>query len=111
MPIEAGGDGLLFVSRWLGRPIEPRRVTRRDQEKARDGQPIPTSVVTLLVSPQDAERIALSPSGVVERRLTAVRRWAQDTKLADGRRVVEPGEAFDPATPIMKLPATATATM
>lgn len=36
--------------------------TRYDQEKARDGQPIPTSVVTLLVSPQDAERIALAAS-------------------------------------------------
>jgi pilus assembly protein CpaB len=34
--------------------------TRYDQEKARDGQPIPTSVVTLLVSPADAERIALA---------------------------------------------------
>ena len=34
--------------------------TRYDQEKARDGQPIPTSVVTLLVIPEDAERIALA---------------------------------------------------
>ena len=36
--------------------------TRYDQEKARDGQPIPTSVVTLLVTPADAERIALAQS-------------------------------------------------
>jgi pilus assembly protein CpaB len=36
--------------------------TRYDQEKARDGQPIPTSVVTLLVTPSDAERIALAAS-------------------------------------------------
>jgi pilus assembly protein CpaB len=36
--------------------------TRYDQEKARDGQPIPTSVVTLLVTPQDAERVALAAS-------------------------------------------------
>jgi len=36
--------------------------TRYDQEKARDGQPIPSSVVTLLVSPPDAERIALAAS-------------------------------------------------
>jgi pilus assembly protein CpaB len=36
--------------------------TRFDQEKARDGQPIPTSVVTLLVTPSDAERIALAGS-------------------------------------------------
>ncbi len=34
--------------------------TRYDQEKAKDGQPIPTSVVTLLVTPADAERIALA---------------------------------------------------
>jgi pilus assembly protein CpaB len=34
--------------------------TRYDQAKARDGQPIPTSVVTLLVSPEDAERVALA---------------------------------------------------
>jgi pilus assembly protein CpaB len=34
--------------------------TRYDQEKARDGEPIPTSVVTLLVTPEDAERIALA---------------------------------------------------
>jgi pilus assembly protein CpaB len=36
--------------------------TRFDQQKARDGQPIPTSVVTLLVTPADAERIALAAS-------------------------------------------------
>jgi pilus assembly protein CpaB len=34
--------------------------TRYDQEKARDGQPIPTSVVTLLLLPADAERIVLA---------------------------------------------------
>jgi pilus assembly protein CpaB len=35
--------------------------TRYDQEKARqDARPIPTSVVTLLVSPENAERIALA---------------------------------------------------
>ena len=36
--------------------------TRYDQEKARDGQPIPTTVVTLLVTPSDAERVALAAS-------------------------------------------------
>lgn len=36
--------------------------TRFDQEKARDGNPIPTTVVTLLVTPSDAERIALAAS-------------------------------------------------
>jgi pilus assembly protein CpaB len=34
--------------------------TRYDQEKSRDGQPIPTSVVTLLLQPLDAERITLA---------------------------------------------------
>jgi pilus assembly protein CpaB len=34
--------------------------TRMDVAKARDGQPIPASVVTLLVTPDDAERIALA---------------------------------------------------
>ena len=43
----------------------------------------------LMTNQLNAERIALSPSGVVERRLTEVRRWAQDTKLADGRRVID----------------------
>lgn len=36
--------------------------TRMDQEKARDGQAIPASVVTLLVTPEDAEKIALASS-------------------------------------------------
>jgi pilus assembly protein CpaB len=34
--------------------------TRYDQEKARDGQPIPTSVVTLLLTPPDAEKVTLA---------------------------------------------------
>ena len=34
--------------------------TRYDQEKAKDGQPIPSTVVTLLVSPNDGERVALA---------------------------------------------------
>jgi pilus assembly protein CpaB len=34
--------------------------TRYDQENARDGKPIPSTVVTLLVSPEDAEKIALA---------------------------------------------------
>ena len=36
--------------------------TRYDQEKAKEGAPIPSTVVTLLVSPPDAERIALAAS-------------------------------------------------
>lgn len=36
--------------------------TAIDQEKAKDGKPQPTSVVTLAVTPEDAERIALAQS-------------------------------------------------
>ena len=36
--------------------------TRYDQENAKDGKPIPSTVVTLLVSPEDGERIALAQS-------------------------------------------------
>mgnify|MGYP001040528569 CR=1 FL=1 len=34
--------------------------TKFDQEKSKNGEPIPTSVVTLAVLPEDAERIALA---------------------------------------------------
>ena len=34
--------------------------TRYDQEEAKDGKPIPTTVVTLLATPEDAERVALA---------------------------------------------------
>jgi pilus assembly protein CpaB len=34
--------------------------TRYDQEQSKDGQPIPSTVVTLMVTPEDAERIVLA---------------------------------------------------
>lgn len=34
--------------------------TKYDQEQAKDGKPLPSTVVTLLVTPQDSERIALA---------------------------------------------------
>jgi pilus assembly protein CpaB len=34
--------------------------TRADQSQAKDGKPIPTTVVTLLATPEDAERVALA---------------------------------------------------
>lgn len=34
--------------------------TRMDQEQAKDGKPMPSTVVTLLLTPDDAERIALA---------------------------------------------------
>ena len=55
--------------------------TRFDQEKARqDGRPMPTSVVTLLVSPEDAERIALVQA---EGRITLTLRNPLDTLPTD----------------------------
>lgn len=55
--------------------------TRYDQEKARqDARPIPTSVVTLLVSPEDAERIALASS---EGRITLTLRNPLDTATTE----------------------------
>jgi len=36
--------------------------TKYDQDQARDGKPVPSTVVTLLVTPEDAERIALASS-------------------------------------------------
>ncbi|HVU71549.1 MAG TPA: acyl-CoA dehydrogenase family protein [Mycobacteriales bacterium] len=43
----------------------------------------------VIVTQLNYERVALAPPGWLERALTDVRRWAQDTKLADGRRVID----------------------
>ena len=43
----------------------------------------------LITNQLNHERVALSSAGMVERRILDVRRWAQETKLADGRRVVD----------------------
>ncbi|HET7407386.1 MAG TPA: acyl-CoA dehydrogenase family protein [Mycobacteriales bacterium] len=43
----------------------------------------------LITSQLNHERVALSSAGMVERKINDVRRWAQDTKLADGRRVID----------------------
>jgi pilus assembly protein CpaB len=37
--------------------------TRYDQDRSKDGKPIPSTVVTLMVTPEDAERIALAETG------------------------------------------------
>jgi pilus assembly protein CpaB len=50
--------------------------TRIDQENAKDGKPIPSTVVTLLVSPEDGERIALAAS---EGQITLTLRNTLDT--------------------------------
>ena len=43
----------------------------------------------LITSQLNHERVALSSAGMVERKILDVRRWAQDTKLGDGRRVID----------------------
>ncbi|HEX7521184.1 MAG TPA: acyl-CoA dehydrogenase family protein [Acidimicrobiia bacterium] len=43
----------------------------------------------LITNQLNHERVTLCSSGIVERQLDDVRRWAQDTKLADGRRVID----------------------
>ena len=90
--------------------------TRFDQEKARqDGRPMPTSVVTLLVSPEDAERIHLVST---EGRITLTLRNPLDTLPTDtlGVRMdglmggsPAPPPAAKPA-PVRKAPAPAIVT-
>jgi alkylation response protein AidB-like acyl-CoA dehydrogenase len=43
----------------------------------------------LITNQLNHERVTLCSSGIIERQLHDVRKWAQDTKLADGRRVVD----------------------
>ena len=61
--------------------------TRTDQQQARDGRPQPATVVTLLVSPEDAERISLAAS--VGRITLTLRNPLDSTTTAggDGTRV------------------------
>jgi 3-oxocholest-4-en-26-oyl-CoA dehydrogenase alpha subunit len=43
----------------------------------------------LITNQLNHERVTLCSSGIIERQLDDVRRWAQETKLADGRRVID----------------------
>lgn len=43
----------------------------------------------LITNQLNHERVTLCSSGVIERHITDVQRWAQETKLADGRRVID----------------------
>ena len=43
----------------------------------------------LITNQLNHERVTLCAPGIVERNLDEVRRWAQETKLADGRRVAD----------------------
>jgi pilus assembly protein CpaB len=82
--------------------------TRYDQEKARqDARPIPTSVVTLLVSPENAERIALaSATG----RITLTLRNPLDTAPTETTGIRMAGLMGMPAAappPVVDRPAAA----
>ena len=58
--------------------------TRYDQEKSKDGEPIPTSVVTLAVLPDDAERIALAGN---EGKITLALRNPLDINTTDTKGI------------------------
>jgi pilus assembly protein CpaB len=57
--------------------------TRYDQEQAKDGKPHPSTVVTLAVSPRDAERIALASS---EGRISLALRNPMDAQASEWQR-------------------------
>jgi alkylation response protein AidB-like acyl-CoA dehydrogenase len=44
---------------------------------------------SLITNQLNHERVTLCASGIVERQLHDVRKWAQETKLPDGRRVID----------------------
>jgi 3-oxocholest-4-en-26-oyl-CoA dehydrogenase alpha subunit len=44
---------------------------------------------SLITNQLNHERVTLCSSGIIERALSDVREWAQNTKLADGRRVID----------------------
>jgi pilus assembly protein CpaB len=58
--------------------------TKFDQEKSKNGEPIPTSVVTLAVLPEDAERIALAQN---EGKVTLALRNPLDVNPTDTKGV------------------------
>jgi|SoiMethySBSTD1v2_1073268.scaffolds.fasta_scaffold00176_5 pilus assembly protein CpaB len=58
--------------------------TKYDQEKSKSGEPIPTSVVTLAVLPEDAERVALASN---EGRITLSLRNPLDIASTDTKGV------------------------
>ena len=43
----------------------------------------------LITNQLNRERVTLCSSGIIERALADTRQWAQETKLADGRRVID----------------------
>jgi pilus assembly protein CpaB len=72
--------------------------TRFDQEKARkDGKPMPSTVVTLLVTPQDAERISLAAS---EGQITLTLRNPLDVARTNTPGVRMASLLAEPAAPV-----------
>ena len=49
--------------------------TLYDQEQSKDGKAIPSTVVTLMVTPDDAERIVLAQSSGVDHARRCATRW------------------------------------
>jgi pilus assembly protein CpaB len=84
--------------------------TRYDQETAREGKAIPSSVVTLLVTPSDAERIGLAGS---EGQIMLTLRNPMDTEQAQsqgvgmlsltGEPVPPPKEPERPREPVRRV--------
>jgi pilus assembly protein CpaB len=73
--------------------------TRFDQEKARnDGKPIPSTVVTLLVTPQDAERISLAAN---EGQITLTLRNPLDIARTETSGVRMANLLAEPAAPVV----------
>jgi pilus assembly protein CpaB len=76
--------------------------TRFDQEKARqDNRPIPTSVVTLLVTPEDAQRIALAAA---EGRITLILRNPLDNAPTESAGIRAGGLMGNPPPPPVATP-------
>jgi pilus assembly protein CpaB len=82
--------------------------TRYDQEKAKDGAPIPSTVVTLLVTPEDGERVALAASAG-QIMLTLRNPLDQDQTTTAGVRTTglfgQPAPAPAKAAPVHRGPA------
>jgi pilus assembly protein CpaB len=79
--------------------------TRYDQEKAKDGEPIPSTVVTLMVSPQDAEKITLAQT---EGQVMLALRNPLDTEQTDTQGIRSAALLGQPApAPVIKVAKTA----
>lgn len=75
--------------------------TRYDQEKAKDGEPIPSTVVTLMVSPEDAEKITLAQT---EGQVMLALRNPLDTQQTDTQGIRSAALLGQPApAPVIKV--------